>query len=268
MKELNLETTRVARAVSRLRDAKQTGVPCPPVRDLLGKADIETAYQVQKALLDFDLQAGHKRVGRKIGLTSDAVQRQLGVDQPDFGALLDNMAVAVGSTIPPRRLMQPKVEAEVAFWLRRDLDGDLHSIDSIRAAIGSAATAIEVVDSRIAGWDITIIDTIADGASSGLFAVSSDRVSLDQFEPAQAEMTMWVNDNIASSGVGANCLGNPLLAVLWLARTASKFGAPLRAGEVVLSGALGPMVPIAPGDHVRATIAGLGTVALAFEEES
>ena len=254
-------------AAARLRRAADEGRPCPPVRDLLGTTDIALAYGVQEANLVIALEAGRRRIGRKIGLTSPAVQQQLGVDQPDFGSLLDDMAVLPGGAVPAGRLLQPKVEAEVAFWLDRDLDGPLDSVADVRPAVSAVASAIEIVDSRIEGWDISIVDTVADNASSGLFVVSDRRIPLADVDPVEVRMSLTHNGVAASSGTGAACLGDPLLAVLWLARAAAELGDPLRAGEVVLSGALGPMVAVAPGDHVRAELSVLGSVEVTFAEQ-
>ena len=254
----------VAEAVERLQVAAARRVPCRPVRDLIGADDLELAYAVQQRIAGSRLAAGAQVVGRKIGLTSPAVQRQLGVDRPDFGVLFDDMDVSALDVVPSDRLLQPKAEAEVAFVLRDDLaDGPLDAAQ-VRAAVGSAAAALEIVDSRIVGWDITFGDTVADNASSGLFVLGQERLSLEEFEPVTATMQMFLDDELVSEGDGAACLGDPLLALAWLARTAREVGDPLRAGEVVLSGALGPMVATPPGSRVRAEITGLGTVEAIF----
>ncbi|MDP9093434.1 MAG: fumarylacetoacetate hydrolase family protein [Actinomycetota bacterium] len=259
-------STALADAVERLAIAADTGVPCAPVRDVIGADDVATAYRVQSALIARRLQRGATRVGRKIGLTSPAVQAQLGVHQPDFGVLLDDMVVPDGGTVPLGRLLQPKVEGEIAFRLGADLTGDINGV-TVRAAVASAHAAIEIVDSRVAGWDIRIADTVADNASSGMFVISEHAVGLDEFEPVSVEMTLEVNGTSASAGNGAACLGDPLLALEWLARTAAQLDDPLRAGELVLSGALGPMVVVAPGDRVDVQISGLGAVGVAFGNE-
>lgn len=248
-------------AVDRLADAASTGRPCDPVRDLV--TDIAAAYQVQRRL---NARRTAPVTGRKIGLTSPAVQRQLGVDQPDFGVLFADMEVT--GTAPTGRLLQPKVEAEIAFVLASDLDAGELDLTAVRAAVEYATPALEIVDSRIANWDITIIDTVADNASSGLYVLGSQRLPLSAFEPVEATMRMYAGDEIVSEGDGAACLGDPLNALLWLARTARDLGDPLRAGQVVLSGALGPMVPVSPGLTVRAEISTLGTVAVTFEDAS
>jgi 2-keto-4-pentenoate hydratase len=256
-------STGLDRAVDRLEHAAATGIACPPVRDLIGGDDIATAYRVQSELIARRVQRGAVRVGHKIGLTAAVVQRQLGVGQPDSGVLLDDMAVPDGGVAPMRRLLQPRVEGEVAFRLAADLDGELDQA-TVRAAVASVHAAVEIVDSRIAGWDIRIADTVADNASSGLFVVSEHAVPLAEVEPADVNMTLELNGQVVSSGAGSACLGDPLIALEWLARTAAGFGDPLRAGEVVISGALGPMVDVHPGDRVRVEISGLGAVGVAF----
>jgi 2-keto-4-pentenoate hydratase len=248
-------------ATRRLLEASRTGVPCAPVRDLVAAEDVATAYTVQQELTKHRIASGARVVGRKIGLTSPAVQRQLGVDQPDFGVLFDDMDVSDLDEVPVGRLLQPRIEAEIAFVLAADLTG---ARADVRDAVGYAVAALEIVDSRVAGWDISIADTVADNASSGLFALGARRVGLDAFAPVDARMTMTVDGVIASEGTGAACLGDPLTALAWLAGKARDLGDPLRAGDVVLSGALGPMVPVLPGIAVSASITGLGTVAVRF----
>jgi 2-keto-4-pentenoate hydratase len=251
-------------AAERLRAAADWREPCGPVRELIGTTDISAAYRVQTLNVAQRVACGHRVVGRKIGLTSPAVQAQLGVDQPDFGRLLEDMRVAPDGTADTQRLLQPKVEAEVAFVLGADLDGPLDSESAVRAAVAGVRASIEIVDSRVRDWDITITDTIADNASSGLFVLSDMVVPLDDVDPAAVQMTMWRNEVEVSTGSGSDCLGSPLLALLWLARACQEVGDPLRAGEVVLSGALGPMAGVRAGDRVEASITGLGPVSVNF----
>lgn len=251
-------------AIERLERAAADRIACGPIRDLIRSDDIETAYHIQLATIAHRVARGAARVGRKIGLTSVAVQQQLGVDQPDFGVLLDDMAVRDGGVVPMERLLQPKVEGEIAFRLGADLDRELDRA-AVREAVASAHAAVEIVDSRVAEWDIRIADTIADNASSGLFVVSERAVPLDEVEPANVTMTLRINGADASRGDGRACLGDPLTALEWLAHTAARFGDPLRAGELVLSGALGPMVSVAGGDEVQVEISGLGGVRANFE---
>ena len=253
----------VEAAAERLADAALSGVACAPVADLLGPDDIDAAYQVQRLLTERRLATGVRIVGRKIGLTSEAVQRQIGVDRPDFGVLFDDMRYEDGDEIPIGRLLQPKAEAEVAFLLARDID-DASDPAAIRDAVALAFPALEIVDSRIADWRIGITDTVADNASSGVFVIGTSGTPLGAFEPADVTMTMRRGADVVSQGTGRACLGDPLAALAWLAATAIDVGTPLRAGDLVLSGALGPMVNVAPGDVFDAVIAPLGTVTARF----
>lgn len=256
--------TAVDRAAARLARAVATGTPCAPVRDLIDAADVATAYRVQERGTAARVAGGARRTGRKIGLTSAAVQAQLGVDSPDFGTLLHDMAVAPGEAVPAGRLLQPRIEAEIAFVLAADLDSD--DPEHVAAAVATVHPALEIVDSRIAGWDISLADTVADNASSGLY-VLGDGVPLAAVDTAAVTMELDRDGGVVSTGTGAACLGGPLLALAWLARTAARLGDPLRAGEVVLSGALGPMVPVTPGETYTARITGLGEVTAVFAAE-
>lgn len=254
-------------AANLLNAAARSGTPCAPVRDLIGADDVAAAYAVQERLTAERLAAGATIVGRKIGLTSPAVQRQLGVDQPDFGVLFDDMRCEQDIPVPLSRLLQPKVEAEIAFVLAEDLiDGPLDE-EQVRGAVDYAVAALEVVDSRIAGWDIAFGDTVADNASSGLFVLGTQRRTLDEFEIVSARMWMSIDGKCVSTGTGAACLGDPLLALAWLARTTRDFGQPLRAGQIVLSGALGPMAAIEAPGTVTADITDLGSVTVSFVQE-
>jgi 2-keto-4-pentenoate hydratase len=253
-------------AADRLADAQANRTATAPVRDVLGRADIAAAYEVQAILTARRLAAGRSIIGRKIGLTSPAVQNQLGVDQPDFGVLFDDMVVADGGVVDTGTLIQPKAEAEVAFVLGADLDGApaTISLDRVLAAVDHAVGALEIVDSRNANWDIAITDTVADNASSALYVLGTERVALSKFRPVDVTMTLRKNGELASTGSGEACLGDPLNALTWLARTVAAYGSPLRAGEVVLSGALGPMVPVEPGADIVAELSVLGRVSVSF----
>ena len=267
----------ISAAVARLTEAQATRVPCDPVRDLIGTDDLDAAYAVQQGLVQARIAGGARVVGRKIGATSEAVQTQLGVDQPDFGYLLQDMDVTPrdgsGHPVSMRTLLQPRVEAEVAFVLARDIDppdGAEITLDVVRDAVEVALPALEIVDSRIADWAIGFTDTVADNASSGLFVVGTDGRPLapdpQGLEPRDVTMSLTVNGEERSAGNGAACLGDPLEALRWLAVQAQRFGDPLRAGHLILSGALGPFVPFAPGDRVVATISGFAPLSVTFEE--
>jgi 2-keto-4-pentenoate hydratase len=258
-------TDLITRAAGRLSAASDTGVPCQPVRDLIGPDDVGAAYRVQQALIAQRVASGARLVGRKIGLTSKAVQQQVGVDVPDFGVLLDDMRFDDNQVVPFRRLLQPRAEAEIAFVLCESLEAPVTDT-AVRRAIRYAVAAIEVVDSRIEDWQIGITDTVADNASSGVFVLGSHQARLSDFEPAEVEMTLRRNGDLVSDGSGRACLGDPLNALAWLARTAIELGDPLGAGDIVLSGALGPMVPVCPGDVFEASIEPIGSVSVRFGE--
>ncbi|MFC9978417.1 2-keto-4-pentenoate hydratase [Gordonia sp. NPDC127522] len=257
----------IAVAADRLRTAETSRIPTVPVRDLIGSDDLSAAYSVQQHIVGDRVAAGATIVGRKIGLTSPAVQRQLGVDQPDFGFLFDDMAYTDGGNVPLSRLLQPKVETEIAFVLGRDLEDGALDVADVAAAVAYAVAAIEIVDSRIANWDITFGDTVADNASSGLFVLGDHHTPLETFSPVASAMRTLVDGHEVSTGTGDACLGDPLNALSWLARAAREHGDPLRAGQVILSGALGPMVPITGPCTVRAEITGLGSVSANFVKE-
>ncbi|WP_442971116.1 MULTISPECIES: 2-keto-4-pentenoate hydratase [unclassified Rhodococcus (in: high G+C Gram-positive bacteria)] len=251
-------------AAVRLYHAAAHDDPCEPVRDLIGRDDVAAAYAVQEILTVRRQEAGAVVVGRKIGLTSEAVQAQLGVDRPDFGILFNDMAHRDGAEIPTGAVMQPRVEAEIAFVLGDDLaDGPLDA-DQIRSATDYVVAALEVCGSRIAKWDISFADTVADNASAGAYVLGENRVSVQDLDLVGVSMTMTIDGDQVSEGTGAACLGDPVTAVRWLARTARDLGRPLRAGQVVLSGALGPMRPVVAGQTVTASLTGLGSVTASF----
>ena len=251
-------------AAARLMAAYDTGTPCAPVRDLIALDDVAGAYAVQDANTRQWLDQGRRLVGRKIGLTSQAVQQQLGVDQPDFGMLFADMSVCDDAPVALGRVIQPKVEAEVAFVLERDLCMEQATVADLMRAIGYAVAAIEIVGSRIANWDIRLVDTVADNASSGLFVLGNTPFSLNGLDLRDCTMQMTRDGDLVSSGVGHACLGHPLNATLWLARKMVEVGRPLLAGDIVLSGALGPMCAVRPGERFEARIDGLGSVRAAF----
>lgn len=254
----------VAEVAERLREAETSQQPCPPVRDLIGRDDLHAAYAVQRHNAERRLAAGAVIVGRKIGLTSPAVQQQLGVEEPDFGILFDDMAYPDGAALPVDAVLQPRVEAEVAFVLKADLADGLLDAAQVRTAVDYAVAALEVCGSRIADWDISFGDTVADNASAGAYVLGTEKRTLEEFSPRDVEMSMAVDGEEVSTGTGAACLGDPLNALVWLARQARDLGEPLRAGQVVLSGALGPMRPIEPGAQVQASITGLGSVSMSL----
>lgn len=251
-------------AAERLRQAAASGVPCAPVRDLLGDTDLDLAYAVQWRNAESRMQSGQRIVGRKIGLTSPSVQRQFGVFQPDFGLLFSDMLYASAEPVPLDRFLQPRVEAEVAFVLGKPLENPDSSVADVLRATEFVLAAIEIVDSRITDWDIHVTDTVADNASSGAVVLGTTPYSLTGLDLADVAMVLEHGGEKVSSGTGADCMGSPVTAVAWLAREVARRGRPLAEGEVVLSGALGPIVPVgAPGSY-QARLDGMGSVDAVF----
>lgn len=249
-----------------LRAAALSQTAIAPVRSQLGaeKADVDIAYAVQALNITHALAEGRRLVGRKIGLTSKVVQAQLGVDQPDFGMLFADMAYGDGEVIPMGLLIQAKVEAEIALVLHQDLTQEKHTYVDIINATAYALPAIEVVDSRIENWKISLIDTVADNASAGVFVLGSRPVKLENLDLAGCYMSMTRGHELVSNGIGHACLANPLNAAVWLADEMVRRGRPLLAGEIILTGALGPMVAANPGDEFKVEIEGLGSVTAVF----
>lgn len=247
----------------RLRSAYQHGA-VPSLREALAPEDADSAYEIQFANTRHWLQSGRRIIGRKIGLTSKAVQMQLGVNQPDFGVLFDDMRIADGGALDPGRTLQPKAEAEIALLLDKDLTSPDTTMEMVAAAVRSVHAAIEIVDSRIADWNITFADTVADNGSSAFFVMADEGRPLAGLDLYTCGMVLEIDGQIASLGAGAACLGHPLKAAAWLASTLARAGEPLKAGDILLTGALGPMAPLVPGNHVKTVIGGVGACAFTF----
>ena len=250
----------IVRAAEALRQARAQRQAIPRISETHGIAGLDAAYAVAEFNTGVRVEQGGRIVGMKVGLTSKAVQQQLGVDQPDFGMLFEDMEFLNQQDVPTSRLLQPKVEAEVAVVIGRDVPGKTPGYAEFLACLAYALPAIEIVDSAIADWKITLVDTVADNASSGLYVLGDQPVDIGRVSLGDIGMQMTKNGQVASVGNGAACLGHPLRAAWWLARTMAARGQGLKAGQVILSGALGPMVPVQAGDVVQAQIGALGSV--------
>jgi len=266
-----LDSERVERAARMLWDAQFSNTPCAPLSQHFEGLSVQEAYAIQSLVgrwrelrhgLDGERPA--RLVGHKVGLTSEAIQSWLKVSEPDFGLLLSDMVVGDSMVASTSRLLQPRAEAEVAFVLKDDLIGPGVSAAQVVHATDYVMAAIEVIDSRIADWKISYEDTIADNASSGLFVLGGRPRRIDEVDLRTCGMVMRKNGRVVSTGAGAACLGHPVNAVVWLANKLGEFGQGLKAGQVVLSGALGPVCDVTAGDFVDAEISGLGRVTVRF----
>ena len=252
-------------AARTLREARSQRRQCAPISSSCRIATVDDAYAVAAINTAARLAAGARVTGKKIGLTARAVQRQLGVDQPDFGMLFNDMEFLDRSTLPAGQLIQPKVEAEIAFVVARDLSfGRAPSWAEFIVAIDHALPALEIVDSAIEDWKITIADTVADNASAGLYVLGDQPVAVGAVQLAEVGMTLRINGEIVSRGEGSACLDHPLRAAYWLACEMAARGNTLRAGEVILSGALGPTAPVKAGDVVEADFGAFGRATCHF----
>jgi 2-oxopent-4-enoate/cis-2-oxohex-4-enoate hydratase len=247
-----------------LFDALRNVVPVDPLTSSHPELSIEDAYRIQEHLIARRLQDGERVIGKKIGVTSKAVMNMLGVNQPDFGMLTDGMLVHQGAAIDISTLIQPKAEGEIAFILKRDLMGPGVGVADVIAATECVMPCFEIVDSRIRDWKIKIQDTVSDNASCGVFVLGSQAFSPLQVDLDTCGMVLEKNGEVVVTGAGAAALGSPFNAVAWLANTLGNLGMGLKAGEVILSGALGAMVPAQRGDGFQLSIGGLGQCAVRF----
>lgn len=256
------------RAADALLNAQATRTPIAPLSETYPGLEISDAYEIQSLVIADQLAQGRVVRGYKVGLTSLAMQRQLGVDQPDSGLLLDDMYIEEGATVAASTYLSPKVEPEIAVVLRSPLKGPGVTVDDVAAATESLVGSIEVIDSRIRDWRITITDTIADNASSGGVVVGRTELALDAVDRLGLEVTVSINGEPAGSGTGADVLGDPLAAVAWLANTMGEQGLELPAGALVIPGSVCAAAAVRPGDHVVADFGPLGTVSVTFEGEA
>lgn len=259
-----MESTLITELGDRLYGALKARETLAPLTDSYPGMSIEDAYHIQQRMVQRRLDAGETVVGKKIGVTSKAVMDMLGVYQPDFGYLLSGMVYGEGESIPLDTLIQPKAEGEIAFVLKKDLLGPGITNAMVLAATECVMPCFEIVDSRIRDWKIKVQDTVADNASCGVFVLGDRAVSAREVDLATCGMVLEKNGEVIGTGAGAAALGSPVNAVAWLANTLGRLGIPLKAGEVVLSGALAAMAPIKAGDNFRVAIGGIGACSVRF----
>lgn len=250
-------------AAERLWVAQRARVPIAPLTEIYDGFDVAAAYAVQQATLSRRLAAGSVLVGRKIGLTSAPMQTLLGVDEPDFGFIVDEMVITSPS-VSAARFCAPRVEPEVAFLLKRSLRGPGVRVGDVYAATDAVAAALEIVDSRIADWKLTLPDTVADNASSGAVVLGDWQPYTDALALPQATATLTLNGQHVDSGTGEAVMGDPAAAVAWLANALAAFGTELVAGQFIMSGSFTSAAFVHPGDVAATTITGLGTVSLSL----
>ncbi|TMW70609.1 2-keto-4-pentenoate hydratase [Alteribacter natronophilus] len=247
-----------------LLEAEKKRNGAAPLTELEPDLTIKDAYRVQLETIQRKTGEGRRVVGKKIGLTSLAMQKLLGVDEPDYGHLLEDMEFENGSTIPFGRLLQPKAEGEIAFVMKKSLNRQHLTIDDVLDATDYVVPAIEIVDSRIGDWKIKLQDTIADNASCGLFVLGSKGYKPGEIDLEKTEMKLFKNEELINSGTGRDVLGHPAACVAWLGEKLYEYGASLREGDIVLSGALSAAVDVHRGDSIRAVFSGLGDVTVSF----
>lgn len=255
----------IYQAAELLYQAHAARVPISPLTERYPGMDLAAAYAVQRVNLGRRLGAGGTLVGHKIGLTSKPMQDLLGVDEPDYGYILDDMVLSNGSAVPAARFCAPRIEPEVAFLLREPLREPGVTVDDVPAATEAIAVALEVVDSRIADWKLTLPDTVADNASSGAVVLGDWVPYRSGLDLAAARATLRLNGTEVDSGLGSAVMGDPAVAVAWLANALAAFGTEILPGQFVMSGSFTTAAFVHSGDHAAATISGLGTVSLSFE---
>ncbi|MBN3787605.1 2-oxopent-4-enoate hydratase [Burkholderia sp. Ac-20353] len=259
-----MDSTLITTLGDRLYDAMTSRTPIAPLTSQHEDLSVDDAYRIQQRFVARRLDAGETVIGKKIGVTSKAVMDMLGVYQPDFGYLLSGMVYGDGECIALDTLIQPKAEGEIAFVLKRDLLGPGVTNAMVLAATECVMPCFEIVDSRIRDWKIRIGDTVADNASCGVFVLGDKAVSTRSVDLATCGMVLEKNGDVIGTGAGAAALGSPVNAVAWLANTLGRLGIPLKAGEVILSGALAAMASVGPGDNFRVSIGGIGACSVRF----
>ncbi|WP_026566859.1 2-keto-4-pentenoate hydratase [Bacillus sp. UNC41MFS5] len=248
-----------------LIDAESHQYSVAPLTERYSELTVGDAYQIQLEVIDKKLKEGHKVIGKKVGLTSIAMQQMLGVDEPDYGHLLDTMKIADEATVKIAELISPKVEAEIGFILEHDLVGPNVNYLDVLMATKYVVPTIEIIDSRISDWKIKLVDTVADNGSSARVVVGEKLSTIEGLDLRTQGMVLYKNEELVATGVGTAALGHPAQAVAWLANKLHEFGITLKAGELILPGALSGAIAVKEGDMIVADFGPLGTVSVTFE---
>ena len=265
---MSLSSDRIETLGNELYQALRSRSVIEPLTDREAGIDIDDAYAISLHMLERRREDGERVVGKKIGVTSEAVQNMLGVHQPDFGFLTAPMHLANGASVSLAKtgLIQPKAEGEIAFVLKRDLRGPGITAEQVIDATEYVSPCFEIVDSRIRDWNIKIQDTIADNASCGVFVMGEAQIDPRSLDLAAVELNIERNGEHIASGTGAAVQGHPATAVAWLANTLGRYNIPFLAGEFILSGSLAPLLPIAAGDHYALSLSGIGAASISFTD--
>jgi 2-keto-4-pentenoate hydratase len=255
----------IEKAAKDLLAAERRVQSIPPLTELYPDLNVEDAYKIQLAIIENKLHEGSRVIGKKVGLTSLAMQQMLGVNEPDYGHLLDDMKIKDGGRIDISQFVSPKIEAEIGFILGEDLKGPNITFVDVLMATKYVVPALEIIDSRIEDWNIKLIDTVADNGSSARVVTGKAFAEIDGIDLRTVGMVFYKNGEMAATGSGAAALGHPAHAIAWLANKLSEFDIPLKAGELILPGALTKAFPVMKGDHFSAQFGSLGSVSVTFE---
>ncbi|WP_416730854.1 2-keto-4-pentenoate hydratase [Fictibacillus sp. JL2B1089] len=256
----------ISKLTTELLEAEEKLIPVEPLSARFPELSVKDSYHIQLKWVERKLEEGRVIIGKKVGLTSKAMQNMLGVDEPDYGHLLDHMEVSTGTVLSRKDFIKPKVEAEIGFILKDDLQGPNVTYIDVLMATEALVPTLEIIDSRIEDWKIKLVDTVADNGSSARAVVGKPFYEIDQIDLRMLSMTMLKNGEIRATGAGAAALGHPAHAVAWLANKLADYNMSLKAGELILPGALSSAIDLESGDEVTATFGKLGSVSISFCE--
>ncbi|MFD1707537.1 2-keto-4-pentenoate hydratase [Siminovitchia sediminis] len=258
-------TTKIADFAQELFHAEENRKEISPLTERDPSLTVEDAYQIQLETVKLKNEKGKTVIGKKVGLTSVAMQKMLNVDEPDYGHLFDDMKIESGSTIDTAEMIAPRVEAEIGFMLNEDLVGPHVTYLDVLLATEYVVPTLEIIDSRIADWKIKLIDTVADNGSSAKVVIGDRKTTPENTDLRTAGMALYKNDELMATGSGAAALGHPAEAIAWLANKLHEYGITLKKGELILPGALSAAMNVEAGNYVKADFGPLGSVSVTFK---